>query len=565
MVEPAEVGLAVGRRVREHRRRGGQRPRPRERVGRGVDAGRERVGLEQPRHARRRADGVLLGEQVVQPGQGLRPARDHGQVANLHRVRGGRRPGRSGRRRIRTQAGIDPVDLDRRIRRPEPGIVDDHLVVVATVPAASHSRAAVTAGDLGTDVVPPRGDRLAELGDLHEPGRAVDGLVDQRRARRGGIHRQVVAHHQVPDAQRGQRGGHAGRRAAVGEAALHGVESADRGGGLQRHGVPHRPRRLGQRLERLVAGDAPDLTAERGSRDHERAGRGRRVPVLGARAVDRRVLRQPRGGLRPVIGQLLVRAHRRETPEPRRRDRHARREHDDHRHGNRPVALRMGQRAGGPLAVETAEQTREQVRDAQCERQAQQRLELVDVAQWGPRPVEEGAHRLGEPATGRTHPRRRHRHQAHRRDHEQTAARGHPPQQQTHDPGRRQDTGGQDERGLAGEIRAGGAVRRHERHPRRGPAQHLGHRRPPGGDLGGLDVVQERRRHPAEQHQRHRPPHAHRGGQRHPPRGQPRPRPARPVQRPPQDRGQARHRGRDGVDGTHQRQRERGAGPAATR
>ena len=42
--------------------------------------------------------------------------------------------------------------------------MDDHLVVVATVPTASHSRAAVTAGDLGTDVVPPRGDRLAELG-----------------------------------------------------------------------------------------------------------------------------------------------------------------------------------------------------------------------------------------------------------------------------------------------------------------------------------------------------------------------------------------------------------------
>ena len=266
-----------------------------------------------------------------------------------------------------------------------------------------------------------------------------------------------------------------------------------------------------------------------------------------------------------MVGQLLVRTDRREAAEPRRRHRHARREHDDHRHGDRPVALRMGQRAGGPLAVEPAEQACEQVRDTQDERQTQQRLGLVDVAQRGARAVEEGAHRLGEPATGRAHPRRGHRHQADGRDHQQAAARGHPAQEQAHDPGRRHDAGGQDERGLAGELRAGGAVGRHERHPRRGPAQHLGHRRPPGGDLGGLDVVQERRRHPAEQHQRHRPPHAHRRGQRHPPRGQPRPRPARPVQRPPQDRRQARHRGRDGVDSTHQRQRERGAGPAATR
>ena len=397
VVQPAEVGLAVHGRIGEHRPGRVDRSGPGERVRARQDVGGQRVGLEQAGHPGRRAHRVARDRQVVQCGQRLRSARDHRQVAHLHRVRGRSRARRPGGGGIRSESGIDAVDLDRRVGRPQSrvrdhdgsggvgvrgpagvGVAGGGVVVVVRFFFGVFSRA-FTLGDAGA------ADRWAELGDRHQTRRALERLVDQDGAGAGAVG-EVVAHHQVPDAQRGERGGHALRGAAVGEAALDGIQRADRGRRLERHRIAHGPGGLGEGLERFVAGDAPDLAAEGGAGHDQGAGGGGGVVVgvgvgigigvgpgcggLGPRSCGRRVLRQPRRRLGPEVRQLLVGTDRGELAQPRRGHGDARGEHHDHRDRHGPVPLRVRQRARHlpAVAAHPGQQVREQMRHAEHDR-----------------------------------------------------------------------------------------------------------------------------------------------------------------------------------------------------
>ena len=144
---------------------------------------------------------------LVEAKQSLRPAVHPRHGIDVHQVR---------RRRWPTRA-VHPVDLDRGVARAQAAVGNEPLQR-------------------------PRTDRVAELGDLGQPRRTVDGLVHQDGARRArGIRIQIVAHHHIRDALSVQRVGEPRRRPARGEEPLHRVQRADGLGWGQRNGIAHPP------------------------------------------------------------------------------------------------------------------------------------------------------------------------------------------------------------------------------------------------------------------------------------------------------------------------------------
>ena len=192
-----------------------------------------RIGGQQHRPQRRLAEQPAP---LVEAQQHLRSAVDAGHRVGVGEVRRHRRS-RRGR--------VHPVDLHRRVARSQAAVGDE---------------AAQRAG----------ADRVAELRDLRQPRRTVDGAVHQhgsRRARRLGI--QVVAHHDIRDALPGKGISQPRRRPAGGEQPLHGVQCADGFRRGQRNRVPHTPRAVAEHLQRLVVAGAPHLGGERRAGGHQ--------------------------------------------------------------------------------------------------------------------------------------------------------------------------------------------------------------------------------------------------------------------------------------------------------
>ena len=125
------------------------------------------------------------------------------------------------------------------------------------------------------------------------------------------------------------------------------------------------------------------------------------------------------------------------------------------------------------------------VRQAEHQRQPQHRVHLVQVAQRGQRPVEQGAagFRQGSEGGGPGG----HGHQADQGDQQPAAPPRHRAHGQADQSDRRDGHRGQDEHRLRDQRIAADAFQRHERRPRRRPAQHLAEVEPTRGHAGGLD------------------------------------------------------------------------------
>ena len=263
VVDPAEIGFPVHRRIGDGRR------------GRG-ESGPGGIGGQQGR-------AVRLGRVAPQAFQHFGPALHHRHRMQRHRMRARKTLGSTGTTanvgRIATGVPADPVDLDRRIRGSQIAVGNQ----------------SVTVPDL---------DRITEFGDLGDARRRLDRLMREHRpSGAGGVGVEIVAQYQHPDALIDQCRRQSGRGPAVGDEPLHRVHRADRARRSQWYRVAYRPRGARQRLERFVSGQAPDLAAERCSRHHQCTGVG---GVLG----------QPVRGLLPVPGHLVVGAARGELSGP---------------------------------------------------------------------------------------------------------------------------------------------------------------------------------------------------------------------------------------------------------
>ncbi len=143
------------------------------------------------------------------------------------------------------------------------------------------------------------------------------------------------------------------------------VEATDRLGGDEGDGVADGPGDVEQRLGGLVAGPAPRLPGEGGLRDDERA-RARRLPVEHVRR------------LLPVPGHIVPGAARQQAPRPG--GGQGRDAHHQHQGGRRfptPRVQRPRQR-----------QVRAQPGHADEQGDADERVELVEVAEGGEGAVE---------------------------------------------------------------------------------------------------------------------------------------------------------------------------------
>ena len=356
-----------------------------------------------------------------------------------------------------------------------------------------------------------------------------------------------------PDPLLVEGGGQAGGRGAGVEGALDPVEAADRLRRHERHGVPDHPRHVEQGLCRFVTGVSPGLAGGGGARQDHRPGVGGRRGVV-----------EPVGGLHPGVRHRPVPALRGERPGPGGGGDDGGEQADRGDRDDGPVRLRVqpGPSTGrGPRRRDP--QPAEQVHHADEQREVDEDVEFVEVAQRCPGPVEEGprlvrhrGERSGEPEDQQPHHQQR---QPCRTPRQVTSRQS--PQPQDSDRERAGDEDGFGDQGMAGDPfvgEVGGPAGR--------PAQNLAETEPVRGDPGGFDEVGERRGVPAEDQQRADPPEAgeHAGGQppaEEPPRGpahQGRPGTG-PGDQPDEDGGQYGGAGGDRVDRPQTQHRDRTA------
>ena len=264
-------------------------------------------------------------------------------------------------------------------------------------------------------------------------------LAEVRRRR---LPLEVAAHHHRAHPDRAQR-------LRIDELRLP-IEPPNRLRVHERHRVPKREAAGGERLDRLVARPPPRLAGELRGRDYQGAGACR-------------VLVEPLPGRDPVLGHLPPRALRQQAQRPRRRHRHC---------GGKGDADNLG-----------AVHVRGQVPGAERERQMDQGVEFVQVAEGGESTV----------VKRRAHVRRAEHPEPHREHRKQRPAPRHVAARQAREPERGDEAGGDDERRLRHQQVASGALRVHERGPAGGAAQDLHRVEPRGGHAGGLDEVRERR------------------------------------------------------------------------
>ena len=364
-----------------------------------------------------------------------------------------------------------------------------------------HRRVGLAQTCVGGDVLGDvRHQDRAEERHPRQAGRLREGLVDDDRPRRCGAHGlEIVAHDEVRHACAAQSLGEPRPAATVLEAGLDGVEKADVPRARDRDTVTDPPRRGRQRLHGLVLRPAPPEGAEGGGRYHQGA------PRRGGQA-------QPVGGLTPVGRQLGVGPAARDGAGPRGCGR-GRDGGDDQADGDEGGALRHQPEPHAALGLAPCGpglQGRHRPCHSDRERQRDQGLGLVDVAQGCQRPVEQVAERLGTDAVDVADMPETHEDDAGEEHEHEEPALADPGQGQ---PG--QADGGHGRRAQHGDRR------RHEGPPGLpersrticevgDPVGHppqdrvgIGHR---GGDRRRLDPVEERRRVAAQQQQRQHEP-----------------------------------------------------------
>ena len=261
----------------------------------------------------------------------------------------------------------------------------------------------------------PRPGRRAKLCHPPQPGRPQHSSMHQQRA--GSITHcqvEVITHHHKTNTLPRQRGSQTLRRPPIGHQLLHRIHRANRIRRNQGNGIPHRPGTAGKGLQGFIAGEAPQLAGKIRARHHE--GAGCRGGLLGAAAGSaaggfRGVGSQPLGGLGPVVGYLPVGALRSETQRPGGRHRHHQCYHHHHAGCDTRLPLRVGHVRPG-MDGDAAEQ----VGEAQGERQAEQRIEFVDVAEGRAGPVQESPHVAGEGCAEGPHPAQAEKGNAHQGD-----------------------------------------------------------------------------------------------------------------------------------------------------
>ena len=310
------------------------------------------------------------------------------------------------------------------------------------------------------------------------------------RARRFAV--EVVAHHQVVDALPQQGLCEAVRRTSVGDETLHRIERSDGAGRGQRDRVTHRPRRTRQRLKRFVARQTPDLAAEGRSRDDQ--------GTFGFRSGGGVVL-EPLRCFVPVRGDVRIRTAGSELSRPGQGGREGEGNEDQAGQCDHRFALGMGERTppSGEWNRSRQRHFGQQVCESEHQRQTDQRLELVDVAQRRACRVEEQAHRLRHRRAEFTHVTRGQAGDTDEQDERQPAASRHGPHAEPGEAGGGNQAGGDDCCGLGDQDGAGNAFGGDERGPTVRAAKYLGERCPLSGDTGGLDVVEKRWADLAEQ------------------------------------------------------------------
>ena len=249
-----------------------------------------------------------------------------------------------------------------------------------------HFRTQTVVGDHILDGV--RSDVRPEPGDRHHSRRCRDSvLCEQRPCRTGGGRIEVGPHHHVGDALPGKGRGQSGRRPAVGDGPLHRVQGADGAGRGERDGITNGPRLFSEYLQRFVTRQAPGLIRKRRPRNHQCA------PILiGA------VVIEPRRRIFPVRRDRAIARGRRQPGGPHHRSRGQQGNHHDHcgRHRSRP--FRVGEHPTGLAPADDVRRRHpgQQMGDTQGQRDTDQRVPLVHVAQWRAGTVEEHPHRLGD-------------------------------------------------------------------------------------------------------------------------------------------------------------------------
>ena len=309
------------------------------------------------------------------PDRGIR--RGHGAVGVLAQggsVRDGDGPGQAEAAGV---PGEDAVTRGAPVGGGQPGqdlraTGDDIQIVGVHGPWGGRGRAVSTTDPEDSHVA------VAEGRLLGEPRGVPQSAQHRPRAGRVGDPGEIGADQQIADPLLGQRRGEGFRGSPRVELALDPVEPADRLGWDQRYRVPDDPGDVEQCLGRLIAGVSPVLPGGRGPRQNHRA--GVRRPV-------RRVI-EPVRGFRPVGGDGPVTVDGHQPGGPGRGGEGGDEQSDGGHHDHRPVLL-------GVCPVATLRPPRhahpaQQVGEADDQRQVDQGVELVEVAQRSACAVEEG-------------------------------------------------------------------------------------------------------------------------------------------------------------------------------
>ena len=219
---------------------------------------------------------------------------------------------------------------------------------------------------------------------------------------------------------------------------------------------------------------------------------------------------QPVGGLLPVSGDRAVGTVRGQLPGPDQRARTDQGDDEDHRRGDRTRTLGMGERGERLPRRRRARKWHagEKMREPEDQRDPDERLELVDVAEEGAGTVEEDANRFGDRRPQAARVAHAHQDEADDEDGDPASSKRHAAHAQSGKSRCRESPGGEYRRGLRRQHGTRHALGRDERRPRAGPAQHLSERRPFRCHARGFDEVEERGRHARQDQQRHHPPRA---------------------------------------------------------
>ena len=221
-----------------------------------------------------------------------------------------------------------------------------------------------------------RSDLVAELGDLRQPRGAVDRAVHQHRpGRPRRLRVEVVSDDDIGNSLSGKGIRQTGRWSPGGEQPLHRIQRADRLRRCERDRVAHTPRAAAEHLKRFVVAGSPHLRGERSTGRNEHPPGGEPELCSSSQsAVSCQyggiASNAPGGVSRPVHASDVPVASATST--------------------TMPTATRLSfsgwakaRTHSPPRHASRQRNAAQQVREAEHQRQPDQRLQLVHVAQRG--------------------------------------------------------------------------------------------------------------------------------------------------------------------------------------